>query len=119
MRVKPTHTVQLEGMPVQKILRWYVGVVHDYNHDDDLVLIDEKKGAIPDGATSATLTGALKDGAPIQGSDEICLLPRWEEEEAWCAGARGRTPTEPTFPSQVLELVVRVPWPRTPGPPAR
>ena len=72
-------TVELEGMPVQRIFRRHVGIVHDFDGDgvdDVLVLIDERAGSLREGATTATLTGQLMDGTPIEGSDDICLLPR-------------------------------------------
>jgi hypothetical protein len=71
-------TISLEGMFVQRVLFRYLAVVHDFNgdgYDDVLVMIDEVAGSIPSGATTASLTGQLKDGTEIEGVDEICILP--------------------------------------------
>lgn len=71
-------TISLEGMSVQRVLFRYLAVVHDFNgdgYDDVLVMIDEEAGSIPSGATTASLTGQLKDGTEIEGVDEICTLP--------------------------------------------
>jgi hypothetical protein len=38
-------------------------------------MIDDVAGAIPAGATDATLTAILDDGTPIAGTDDVCLLP--------------------------------------------
>ena len=71
-------TVELEGMPVKRVYRWWLAYVYDVNHDgvDDLVvLIDDVAGAIPAGAMTGTVRGALYDGTAIEGTDELCLTP--------------------------------------------
>ena len=71
-------TVELEGMPVQRIWHRYVAMVFDSDRDgfkDLMVLIDEQPNALSPGATTATLVGLLNDGSPFTGSDEICVRP--------------------------------------------
>ncbi len=41
---------------------------------DLLVQMTDVAGTYPDGQTTATLTGSLYDGTPIQGTDSICVV---------------------------------------------
>jgi hypothetical protein len=75
-QIDPT-TVRLEGMPVKRLFGWPLATVLDLNGDgvtDLLVFIDDVAGAIPGGATEATVTGHLRDGTRIEGADDICVL---------------------------------------------
>jgi hypothetical protein len=70
-------TVELEGMPVARLFGCYLYLVHDFNGDgidDLLVLIKDVRGAIPEGATTATITGIRYDGTAFEGADNIRLL---------------------------------------------
>lgn len=63
-------TVRLEGMSVQRLRGRYLAAFGDYNgdgHRDVLVLIKEKRGAIPPGATYATLTGGAQGRDTLPG----------------------------------------------------
>jgi hypothetical protein len=65
-------------MPVARIGPFFLAIKVDLNGDrrkDLLVMIDDVAGAIPPGATEATLTASLHDGTAIAGTDDICLLP--------------------------------------------
>jgi hypothetical protein len=75
-QIDPT-TVELEGMPVARLFGCYLYLVHDFNGDgidDLLVLIKDVRGAIPTGATTATITGLTYDGTAFEGADDIRLL---------------------------------------------
>lgn len=68
-------TVELEGMPVARVWHRHVAVVADYNRDgiDDVLVMISDTGAVPLGASSATLTGALDDGTTFAGTDAVCV----------------------------------------------
>jgi hypothetical protein len=69
-------TVRLDGFPVAKVLRRYVGVVHDVDGDgfkDVVIAIDTRDGRLP-AAGTLTLTGQVKDGNVIEGNDDRCTV---------------------------------------------
>jgi hypothetical protein len=71
-------SVQLEGMAVRAVGKADKLQAHieDVNADgfDDLVLqIEDTDGTFASGSGTATLSGQLLDGTPIQGSDSICV----------------------------------------------
>jgi hypothetical protein len=73
-------TVALDGMPVKTVGKANKLQAHyeDVNGDDfqDLVVqIQDVQGTFAEGAIEATLTGQLTDGTPIEGADEITLVP--------------------------------------------
>jgi TolB protein len=72
-------TVQLEGMPVQSAggsgkLQANIEDVNSDGFDDLVVQIGDVVGTFTGSETTATLTGSLRDGTAIEGSDAICLL---------------------------------------------
>jgi hypothetical protein len=71
-------SVQLEGMAVRAVGKAdkLQAHVEDVNADgfEDLVLqIEDTDGTFASGSGTATLTGQLLDGTPIEGSDSICV----------------------------------------------
>jgi hypothetical protein len=73
-------TVQLEGLSVasQGKSGKLMAHVEDVNGDgfDDLVVqIEDVDGTFTSGNGTATLTGNLFDGTPLEGSDNICVVP--------------------------------------------
>jgi hypothetical protein len=71
-------SLSLEGMAVaargkaDKLLAAYEDVNED-THLDLVVKIEDLDGVFDAGSGTATLTGQLLDGAPIEGMDEICI----------------------------------------------
>jgi hypothetical protein len=76
--VDPT-TVTLDSAGVRvKGKSGNAGSLEDTNGDgfvDLVVQIEDVDGTYDGGSTSATLTGELYDGTPIEGSDSICIVP--------------------------------------------
>jgi len=76
-------TVTLEGMEIKAVGKSNKLLAHieDVNYDgiDDLIVqIEDTDGVFTEGSTIATLTGSLKaefGGTPIEGTDEICIVP--------------------------------------------
>lgn len=72
-------SVRIAGMSLQRLFGWNVAFYSDYDRDgytDVLVFVAEMPGAFDPSDTTATLTGALKDGTLFQGVDDICLRRR-------------------------------------------
>ncbi|MBW2648184.1 MAG: hypothetical protein JRE23_18930 [Deltaproteobacteria bacterium] len=73
-------SVMLEGLAVKavgksnKLLAHYNDINSD-GHVDLVVQIEDDDLVFEEGDTIATVTGKLKDGMPIQGSDTICIVP--------------------------------------------
>ncbi len=72
-------SVQLEGMAVKmnkkgKLLAHYEDVNYD-GYTDLVVQIDDGNAVLADDAATATVTGYLLDGTPIEGTDSICIVP--------------------------------------------
>lgn len=67
-------TIALEGMAVERVWHRYLAVVADYNHDgiDDILVMIDDRGAVSARASHATLTGMLRDGTAITGTDDVC-----------------------------------------------
>jgi len=75
-------SVELEGMSVQRVLGWYLAFLLDADgdgHDDLLLMMDDVAGALPTGQTTAGVTGELRDGSAIEGSDDVCVVTRWDQ----------------------------------------
>lgn len=73
-------TCSLEGLTLKVVGKRNKLMAHieDVNNDgyDDLVLqIEDMDEAFQEGDTTATLTGNLYDGTPIEGTDTICIVP--------------------------------------------
>lgn len=73
-------SVQLEGVAVSargksnKLLAHYEDTNGD-GFEDLIVQIEDADGAFASGSGTATLFGSLFDATPIEGSDEICIVP--------------------------------------------
>lgn len=73
-------SVMLEGLAVKavgksnKLLAHYEDVDSD-GYDDLVVQIEDDDLIFEEGDTTATVTGNLNNGMPIQGSDTICIVP--------------------------------------------
>ena len=72
--------VALEGMAVKAVgkANKFLSHYEDVNGDgfDDLVVqIEDADGVFTEGTTEAILTGELYEGTPIEGSDEITIVP--------------------------------------------
>jgi hypothetical protein len=71
-------TLSLEGMAVaakgkaDKLLAAYEDVNGD-GHIDLVIKIEDVDGVFEQGTATATLSGQLLDGTPIEGTDEICI----------------------------------------------
>lgn len=73
-------TVTLEGLALKAVGKSNKLLAHieDVNGDgflDLVVQIQDTDGAFASGEGTATLTGNLFDGTPIEGSDSICVVP--------------------------------------------
>jgi hypothetical protein len=71
-------SVSLDGADVRvKGKSGNAGSLEDVNGDgfQDMVVQIIDEGGYDSGNTSATLTGQLQDGTPIEGSDSICIVP--------------------------------------------
>jgi hypothetical protein len=73
-------TVQLAGLAVKTVgksekLLAHIEDVNADNFPDLMVQIQDNGGAFSSGTTTATLTGMLFDGTPIEGMDTICIVP--------------------------------------------
>ena len=71
-------TVQLEGLDVRAVGKSnkFLARIEDSNLDgfDDLVVqIEDQDGTFSLGDATATVTGSLLDGTPIEGTDSICI----------------------------------------------
>jgi len=69
-------TLSLDGL-TPKVIGRTRPRYDDVNGDgyrDLLVQMTDVAGTYPDGQTTATLTGSLSDGTPIQGTDSICVV---------------------------------------------
>lgn len=73
-------TMQLEGLDVRaagksnKLLAHYEDVNGD-GFEDLVIQIEDSDGVFQNGEGTATLTGNLFDGTPIEGTDSICIVP--------------------------------------------
>jgi hypothetical protein len=73
-------SVMLQGLAVKavgksnKLLAHYEDVDSD-GYDDLVVQIEDDDLVFEEGDTTATVTGNLNNGMPIQGSDTICIVP--------------------------------------------
>ena len=73
-------SVKLKSLPVKIVGKSNALLAHyeDVNLDgyEDLVVqIEDNDKAFSEGESSATLTGKLHDGVPIEGEDAICIVP--------------------------------------------
>jgi hypothetical protein len=73
-------TVTLEDLAIRAVgksnkLLAHIEDVNDDGFDDLVVQIEDVDGAFQPGEGSATVTGELFDGTPIEGSDSICIRP--------------------------------------------
>jgi hypothetical protein len=73
-------TVTLEDLAIRAVgksnkLLAHIEDVNDDGFDDLVVQIEDVDGAFQPGEGSATVTGNLYDGTPIEGSDSICIRP--------------------------------------------
>lgn len=73
-------SVMLEGLSVKavgksnKLLAHYEDVNSD-GYNDLVVQIEDTDQVFEEGDTTATVTGNLNNGMPIEGSDSICIVP--------------------------------------------
>ena len=79
IQVDPS-TVQLAGLAVKIAGKSnkYLAHTEDVNGDgliDLVVQIEDTDQVFTTGTTTATLTGKLYDGTPIEGEDDICIVP--------------------------------------------
>lgn len=73
-------TLRLEGLAVKMAGKSgkYLAHFEDVNADgylDLVVQFQDRNGSLASGNNTATLTGQLSNGAPIQGLDSICIVP--------------------------------------------
>lgn len=73
-------TITLEGLAIKTVGKGNKLLAHisDVNADgfDDLVVqIEDVDGTFASGNGTATVTGTLLDGTPIEGTDSICVVP--------------------------------------------
>lgn len=70
----------------------YLAHYEDVNYcgyEDLVIQIEDVEGVFAEGDTSATLTGNLIDGTPIQGTEDICIVPKKRSLKKMLAMRRG------------------------------